>query len=49
MNDDLRIIILKDNIVSRNYHIELYCYHPYLSSKKISDKLHELFMKLKSK
>lgn len=49
MNDDLRIIILKDNIVSRNYDSELYCYHPYLSSKKISDKLHELFMKLKSK
>lgn len=49
MNDDLRIIILKDNIVSRNYDNELYCYHPYLSSKKISDKLYELFMKLKSK
>lgn len=42
LNDNTKIGIISDNVISRNYKKNLYCFHPFLSSKNMNDKLLQL-------
>ena len=46
LNDNRRIGIISDNIISRMYKKELYCFHPCLKSKDIISKIKELYEKI---
>ena len=39
LNDETKIGIIKESIISRNYNKNLYCFHPFLSSNTISEKI----------
>jgi hypothetical protein len=42
LNDGTRVGIIKNEIVSRTFHSELYCFHPNLEDKIVANKLTEL-------
>jgi hypothetical protein len=42
LRDYTTVGIIKDNIISRKYEKDLYCFHPLLSSKEISGKLEQI-------
>lgn len=42
LKDDIKIGIIKDNIISRKYNKGLYCFHPLLKSNIISEKILEI-------
>jgi hypothetical protein len=42
LNDETKIGIISDSIISRRYNKNLYCFHPYLSSNSIPEKLLQL-------
>lgn len=47
LKNNIKIGILNNFIISRKYQEKLYCFHPYLSSKNISEKVFELLKKIK--
>jgi hypothetical protein len=39
LNDDTKIGMIHETIISRNYNKNLYCFHPYLPSPDIREKI----------